>query len=228
MSDTTLKTKLALQGPVFSLDVECVADGYDHHARTPAKFALVNEAEKPVCEAMIQPAATIVSYLTPITGLTARDFDSAVSFEAARAILLNHLPTNAILVGQRIDSDIKWMQLRQGEHFKDSIDLAILFRSWNPKYQNYAYHSLLHEAQHILHYKNVDSSQPHDPVMDAKISICLWKKIVQNPQRLPEYQTTLRKNRPQQSVAKRLGYKYEGVCMSRFNPRLCICQAKND
>ena len=135
-----MKTKLSLKGPVFSLDVECVAVGKTHQIedRYPAKFALVDEAGRSICTCLIKPDKPIVSYLTPLTGLRQSNFSgSDPDLRSAIGLLKRHLPKEAILVGQNIDHDIEWMQLTKGTDFQESIDLAEIFKGWNSKYNTY-------------------------------------------------------------------------------------------
>ena len=221
-----VKTKLSLKGPVFSLDVECVAVGKTHQIedRYPAKFALADEAGRSICTCLIKPEKPIVSYLTPITGLRQSNFSgSDPDLRSAIGLLKRHLPKEAILVGQKIDHDIEWMQLTKGTDFQESVDLAEVFKGWNSKYNNFAYHSLLHEAQHVLKISTINASKEHDPAMDVILSVQLWNKVKENPSKLPQYQQLLIRNRPNQSVAKRLDWRYEGVCLSKFKPSKCIC-----
>lgn len=220
-----VKPKLNLKGPVFSLDVECVAIGRSHcnEDRYPSKFALVDEGGNPVCTCLIKPEKPVVSYLTPLTGLRASNFSASdPDLSSAIDLLKRHLPKEAILVGQKIDHDIEWMRLTKGIDFQDSVDLADVFKGWNSKYNNFAYHSLIHEAQHVLKI-TIDASQEHDPALDATLSVQLWNKVKEDPSKLPQYQQMLIRNRPAQSVVKRLDWRYEGVCLSKFNQRKCIC-----
>jgi len=207
--------------------VECVAIGKTHLTsdRYPAKFALVDEAGKLVCTSLIKPDKPIVSYLTPVSGLRESDFSTNeyLDLKSATELLKKHLPKQAILVGQNIGHDIEWMSLTVGTDFQDSVDTSEVFKGWNSKYNHMTYHSLLHEAQYVLKISTIDASKEHDPTMDATLSIQLWNKVKEDPSRLPHYQQMLIRNRPSQSVSKRLGWRYEGVCMSKFNPATCIC-----
>ena len=221
-----VKPKLRLKGPVYSLDVECVAIGKTHlnKDRYPAKFSLVDEASRPICTCLIKPDQPVVSYLAPLTGLQASNFSASdPNLTSAIELLKRQLPKEAILVGQNIGHDIEWMHLTKGEDFEDSVDLAEVFKGWNSRYNHFSYHSLLHEAQHVLRTSTIDASKEHDPTLDASLSIQLWNKVKEDPSKLPHYQQLLIRNRPSQSVAKRLGWRYEGVCMSKFNPATCIC-----
>lgn len=55
---------------VFSIDVECVATGIQHNARSVAQVALVDEWCRPIYNAYIKQEQPVVSYLTPLTGIT--------------------------------------------------------------------------------------------------------------------------------------------------------------
>lgn len=60
---------------VFSIDVECVATGVQHNSRSVAQVALVDEWCRPVFNAFIKQDKPVVSYLTPLTGLTQETLD---------------------------------------------------------------------------------------------------------------------------------------------------------
>jgi len=63
----------ALQGPYYSIDVECVATGTGHNARAIAQIGLVDANGRCVLNLFVKPPAgsTVASYLTPLTGITA-------------------------------------------------------------------------------------------------------------------------------------------------------------
>lgn len=62
--------------PIYSIDVECVATGTQHNARSIAQVALVDEWGRPVFNVLIQQEKPVVSYLTPLTGLTKEMLDT--------------------------------------------------------------------------------------------------------------------------------------------------------
>ena len=223
--DKYVSEKLKLKRSVFSLDVECVAVGKTHMSkdRAPAKFALVDSQGKTVCVQYIRPEHRIVSYLTPLSGVRAEDLEGAVSMEEAIDILKSNLPKDAILVGQNVDSDITWMQLKQGEDFANFVDLSEVFKGYNARYNNYSYHSLLHEARILLNLSDLDTPGEHDPAIDARLSVQLWEKVKSRPDQLQQMRQSLIRNQPKMSAAKRLNFRYEGVCMAKFYPAKCIC-----
>ena len=55
---------------IFSIDVECVATGTHHNARTVAQVALVDEWGRPICNLYIKADVPVSSYLTPLTGFS--------------------------------------------------------------------------------------------------------------------------------------------------------------
>lgn len=55
---------------LYSIDVECVATGYRHCDRDVAKIAIVNAMCDVVYESYVKPELEVVSYLTPLTGIT--------------------------------------------------------------------------------------------------------------------------------------------------------------
>ena len=173
--------KRGLSGPVFSIDVEYVAIGrtHKHSDRYPASVALVDSSGQIVFHEMVKIPENkrIESYLTPISGIRAEDYVSGNcrTLDETREMLKQKLPSNSILVGQKIQSDIEWLQLQQGVDFVDYIDLSEIFCGYNSKFGNMSYHSLVHEANVILG-ANVNPSLEHDAVKDAKYSVQLWQK----------------------------------------------------
>lgn len=56
--------------PVYSIDVECVASGISHNARSVAQVAMVDEWNRPIFNAYIKQELPVFSYITELTGLT--------------------------------------------------------------------------------------------------------------------------------------------------------------
>lgn len=56
--------------PVFGIDVECVASGVSHNARSIAQVALVDAWCRPVFNIYVKQDKPVASYITPLTGLT--------------------------------------------------------------------------------------------------------------------------------------------------------------
>jgi hypothetical protein len=71
------------------------------------------------------------------------------------------LPVNAVLVGQNIAKDCEWLNLREGRDYKQLVDLAGLYRIWNPKFKTYSVFNQDHLAKVLL---NWDTSVGHNAV----------------------------------------------------------------
>lgn len=73
----------------------------------------------------VRPEQPVVSYLTPLTGLTAEVVQSqGVPLAQALAALRAVLPRNAVLVGQNILQDVTWLGLREGVDYASVMDLS--------------------------------------------------------------------------------------------------------
>ena len=62
--------------PVYSIDVECVATGIQHNARSIAQVALVDEWSRPVFSILVKQDLQVHSYITELTGLTKEILDT--------------------------------------------------------------------------------------------------------------------------------------------------------
>ena len=97
---------------VYSIDVECVATGKRHCDRDVARIAIVNSLCEVIYSSFVKPSLPIISYLTPLTGLTFRrfwrvtnrekDLKDAPSLEECKEKIRDILPSDCTLVGQGI------------------------------------------------------------------------------------------------------------------------------
>lgn len=62
--------------PVYSVDVECVATGVQHNARSIAQVALVDEWSRLVFSVYVKQDIPVVSHITELTGLTQEVLDA--------------------------------------------------------------------------------------------------------------------------------------------------------
>ena len=98
-----------------------------------------------------------MSYLTPLTGLSAELLSQhGVPLPQALATLRAALPRDAVLVGQNIGADVKWLGLREGEDFRGLLDLQGLFRVFNTQYNSWSVFNQEHLARVLL---GVDAAQ---------------------------------------------------------------------
>ena len=58
--------------PIFSIDVECVATGVQHNARSIAQVALVDEWSRPIFNTYIKQDLPVHSYIYELTGLNSQ------------------------------------------------------------------------------------------------------------------------------------------------------------
>ena len=213
-----------LKMSILSVDVECVATGRGHNDRSVCRVAIVDENERVLLNENVMPEEKIVSYLTPITGVRAGDLDYGKSLGAVLAQVHALLSPDVTLVGQAVASDIAWLQLVKGVHYKDVIDLSQVFATYNQRYKNMSYFSLQHEADTLLDGVPIIGSGPHDPANDALACIRLHRKYcVESPHLLASAKQQLLRSRPPPSFAKQCNYRYEGVCLAAFYPEKCSC-----
>ncbi|KNC74987.1 hypothetical protein SARC_12478 [Sphaeroforma arctica JP610] len=155
------------------------------------------------------------------------DLDDGESLEAVVEKVRAILGPDAWLVGQSIDSDIKWMHLEKGRDYKDIIELSKEFTTFNPKYQNYSFFSLEHEAL-VLMGVDLSAKGYHDPAEDAQASMELFKRFceygdVETKELFGIAKENLIRVRTKPSMAKRNNYNMHGICMAAFYPPACVC-----
>lgn len=214
---------MASKEQFVSLDVECVASGVRHDAREVCFVAVVSEDEKILLKKSVKPEKPVVSYLTPLTGCRKGDLDSGEKLDDVIAEVKAILGPDVVLVGQSVKSDINWLRLEKGKDYGRTIELGEMFKTYNPRYGNNMFFSLQHEANTLLHTGCI--SGEHDPATDAVASIKLFKKYHGKPAELEVGKQKLLRTRVQPSFAKRNNYRWEGVCMAAFMPKMCFCGA---
>lgn len=207
----------------YSIDVECVATGTTHNARAVGQISLVDQYERGILNLYVKPAQPVVSYLSPLSGLTeevlARE---GMPLDQALQCLRMYLPKEAILVGQNIQQDVSWLGLKEGVDFAELRDLAGLYRVWNPKYNSWSVFGQDHVAKILLGW-DVEG-RAHNAVEDACKSIRLFhlfNKLKDTPE-WDKAQAMLLAIPPGPSFAKRYPT-FEGCCMG--NRRTCTCGA---
>lgn len=158
--------------PIYSIDVECVATGTQHNARSIAQVALVDEFSRPIFSVYVKQDQPVVSYITELTGLTAEILDThGLPLAEALAMLRAHLSPAAILIGQSILKDVQWLQLAEGVDYFQLIDIQGLFRIWNPARGEYTSFSQDHCAKVWM---GVEKRRNHNAVDDAAICMTLF------------------------------------------------------
>ncbi len=134
----------------MSVDVEYVATGKRHDARDVCSVAVVDGEEKTLLSKMVKPEKPVVSYLTPLTGVREGDLDNGEALSDVIAQVKAILGPDVILVGQNIQIDIDRLELQQGEDYSTYIDLSDMFKVYHPRYGNFNYFTLKHEANILI------------------------------------------------------------------------------
>jgi len=217
-------TSLTTSPRYFSIDVECVAIGFQHNARAVGQIVLVDELERVHLNLYVKPDVPVVSYLTPLTGLTPETLQLyGLPFKTALDTLRLHLPSSAILVGQSIRNDVEWLELEESIDFDSMVDLAGLYKVWNCHFGSYTIFSLEHLSNVILGMP--PNGFPHNAVDDAIKSIRLFNYYRQFGHDIKIWEMNKRallKSPSPASFARRYP-NFEGVCMG--NRRRCTCGA---
>ena len=135
----------------ISVDVECVATGRRHDDRDVCFVAVVDDSEKVLLKKKVKPEKRIVSYLTPLTGFRAGDLDDGEKLSDVIAAVKRILGPDVVLIGQNVQSDIKWLQLKEGTDYGEKVELSVMFRAYNRRFGKDFTFSLQHEANTLLH-----------------------------------------------------------------------------
>lgn len=214
--------KTVVNGPIFAIDVECVASARSHNEREVAHVAMMDADEKVVLNLYVKPDKPVLSYLEPLTSLNEQLVSNGVSLAEAIAQVKKALPRNAILVGQNILKDVQWLGISEGTDFAGMLDLAGLFRVFNEHYHNWVYHSLHHKAKVLL---GVAHTVQHGALEDTRLSIRLFKLFLEleaSPADLAQAKQTLLET-PIDNTFVKLNPEYEGACLG--NRKSCTCGA---
>jgi DNA polymerase III epsilon subunit-like protein len=210
---------------LFSIDVECVATGKQHHDRAVAQISLVDTSSTPLLNLYVRPEKPVASYLTPLTGVDANLLEEqGLSLEEAMKKLRAALPQGSVLVGQNIAKDVEWLGLVEGQDFASMIDLAALLRAWNPRFGGYTYFAQDHYALAWLGVHRTEADA-HDAVADAVLSMRLFHAYVavqNDPEAVAAMAAKTIATPAKPSFAK-LHPEWEGCCMG--NRQTCKCGA---
>ena len=135
----------------FCVTAKCVATGKRHDDRAVCSVVVMDEHEKVVLRKTVKPDKPVFSYLTPLTGIREGDLDDGDSLSNVVVEVKQLLGPDVTLVGQGIQCGIEWLQLEKGEDYRDSVNLGEMFKTYNARYNNYAFFSLSYEANTLLY-----------------------------------------------------------------------------
>jgi len=207
--------------PMFALDVECVATGPTHNDRRVAQIGVVDAYGRAVFNVYVKPAEDVVSYMTPLTGLTeALVQERGIPLAEAVQELRRCLPPSAALVGTNIGQDAKWLGLAAPGDFAMLVDLSALFRAWDGA--KYVYFSQDHVAKVWLGAVRPQGTS-HDALGDAAVSMALLGCYMKTPdsQKSVFHGKSLTTPREPSFAVK--NPTFEGVCQG--NRKTCKCGA---
>lgn len=183
----------------------------------------VDEWARPILNVLIKQHVPVVSYITPLTGLTKEVIEThGLPLADALALLRAHLPPQSILVGQNILKDVQWLQLAESVDYHSLIDISALFRVWNPQRNEMTSFSQDHCARVWL---GIESRPHHDAMGDAQISMSLfniYRSTQWDPARMYQYQQIML-NTPRIPGFSSLNPAVDGCCMG--NHKKCTCGA---
>ena len=160
------------------------------------------------------------SYLTPLTGLTAEIIDAhGVTLAEAVASVRAALPKHAVLVGQNIAKDVQWLGLIEGQDFQGMVDLAGVWRVWNPRFNTWSVFGQDHLVRVLL---GAEFGAQHNAALDALKSVRLfnyWRrcdadKAGAGGAELERAKQALLNAPPEPSFAKK-NPSFEGCCRRR-------------
>ena len=189
--DSLVKEEIS-DPPFFSIDVECIATGHgscargindgcgnegkngadvpvglynDRSHRYPGRVAMVDKDGNVLADIIIRPPQDgkgIVSYLTPLTGLTEEIClgADAKTLEEAVQTIKGLLPKDGVLVGQAIDHDVEWLGLTPGKDFARMVDISEIFRQRMP--------ANLNDAAEVI--KKIEAGEIPSPSSSGDVS----------------------------------------------------------
>jgi len=95
-----------------------------------------------------------------------------VPLEQALQYLKFYLPKHAVVVGQNVQQDIKWLGLQEGVDFAGLRDLSGLYRVWNAKFNSMSVFGQDHLAKVLLGWPV--EGRAHNALEDACKSMRLF------------------------------------------------------
>eukprot|EP00455_Lapot_gusevi_P027790 TRINITY_DN2951_c0_g1_i1.p1 TRINITY_DN2951_c0_g1~~TRINITY_DN2951_c0_g1_i1.p1 ORF type:complete len:219 (+),score=4.98 TRINITY_DN2951_c0_g1_i1:74-730(+) len=204
----------------IAVDVECAASGRGHNDRVPCWVAAVDENYNTLLDIVIK-CDNVFSPMTSITGLTLEEINNGVPLDEAIDRLRSICGPDVVFVGQRVSSDINWMQLRQGVDYQSIIDLAEEFRTFNSRFNRYDYASL-RQLAYVLLDQNIQEAA-HSPVTDSVVSMRLFNEHAKIPYQLEVAKQKILTMRKSGLIPRYPRAQEADVCSSAFNPNECFC-----
>jgi DNA polymerase III epsilon subunit-like protein len=207
----------------ISIDVEACATGRGHNDRSPCQVAVVDDDGTLLLNEVIC-VNDIYDPMTSLTGVTREQILAGKTFEEVRESVIQILcPRTSIIVGCRPQGDVKWMKLEEGIHFASIVDLSDMLKAWNDRYKNYNFFSLRKMAYGLLGTTIQDAA--HSPVIDAQISLEIYRKHASDPVRMKSAIKKLSRMTYKREFPEDMGKTVivGDICSYKFNPKKCFC-----
>ena len=119
---------------MYALDVECVATGKTHNDRAVAQIGLVDAYGRCVLNVYVKPKKEVVSYLTPLTGLTAALIDErGVPLEEAIRVLRSSTPFIRRLSGYKYRPGREMARTHGAGRLRSARGFSSFFRAWDAR-----------------------------------------------------------------------------------------------
>jgi hypothetical protein len=207
----------------FGIDVECAAIGWRHQDRYPCRVAVVAWNGATVLDVAVW-VPNLVSPLTAVTGMYRRNIEHGMPLGQVRDLIQSRCGPRAILVGQSVEHDLSWLNLRRGVDYCSHIDLAQVFACAPQGSDRPRILCLEHVAAGLL---NVQiQSSAHSPIEDASVALKLLLSHGSSHERVDAARARLaqlysaRRFRPRQRPPALI----DGVCMGGWS-KFCSCNS---
>lgn len=139
------------------------------------RCAIVDYRGRLLYDKIIRPNQKVVDYLTVITGVSKEDMTAATWFDVARSEV-DEILQNKIVVGHAVKNDFASLLMTfPPEDIRDTADSWLLRKRASTEL-SYPMASLKDLAAAILGI-TVQKELPHDPSVDAKVALDLYKVV---------------------------------------------------
>lgn len=165
----------------FFFRVRSVATGTEIHDRSICHVCIADSQGNLVHEVYIEPEPQLQNTLEPISGIREEDLAKCVPKDVAKREIWKLLDPDCILVGPQIARHIRSLELCQYVHYKNYVDLASLFRSWNRRRERWNWYTM----EQVAYAAAIDA--PHE----CKMMSMLFDKFAKDADRRQELKQTL-------------------------------------
>jgi hypothetical protein len=222
---TSYQEKQLRQDPsvFYGFCVEYAATGTRHQDRAPCRVTLVDFHGTVLVDAPIW-VPSLLSPLTPVTGLTRMQIAHGLPIERAREVLRSHCGPRGILVGQGVEYDVNQIGLARDQDYLSCVDTGKVFQclpAGSPRTRTICLEQL---AVGLLKVR----PQTDNPVENARISL----QLLMTKATTRAMAEAAREHLAKMYTENKLGYRHrpapriDGVCMGHWSKQ-CNCSGEN-